>query len=293
MRKALIVGINDYSTSPLKACIPDALRMTNILSRDYDNTPNFHCRTLISSDDQITKEVLSEAIIELYSGDSDVALLYFSGHGSPPTKTSQACLVTQDARNYSEGVPVDFILNQLTSSKAKQKILILDCCFSGSAGNFPFINEDFTFLPEGTSILTSSHQSQVSFEDANGGIFTTIVCSALEGGAADTLGLVNVANIYSFADKLLGPWDQRPIFKAHVSKMIPLRRCKPHVPIEILRKLPVYFPTPDYYFQLDPTYESDAEPKGHDNEKIFPTCRSIIALAYLYPKMRSICILPL
>ena len=46
MRKALIVGINDYSFGPLKGCIPDANKMYNFLSRDYDNTPNFAARKL-------------------------------------------------------------------------------------------------------------------------------------------------------------------------------------------------------------------------------------------------------
>ena len=47
MRKALIVGINDYSFGSLDGCIPDANRMYNSLSRDYDDSPNFTCKKLI------------------------------------------------------------------------------------------------------------------------------------------------------------------------------------------------------------------------------------------------------
>lgn len=55
MRKALLVGINDYSFAPLQACIPDAHKMYNILSKDFDDTPNFYCKILISSDHEINK----------------------------------------------------------------------------------------------------------------------------------------------------------------------------------------------------------------------------------------------
>src|SRR5438128_1352028 len=86
MRKALIVGINDYSFSPLNACIPDANRMYNILSKDYDEAPNFSCKKIVSSEQKIDIPFLKESIIDLFSTDSDVALFYFSGHGSEQTK---------------------------------------------------------------------------------------------------------------------------------------------------------------------------------------------------------------
>lgn len=268
MRKALLVGINDYSFSPLKACIPDANRMFNILSKDFDEAPNFSCKKLLSSDVDIDIPTLKESIIELFSTDSEVALFYFSGHGSEPEKTSKACLVTQDAKEHNVGVELEFLMQIANDSKAKQVVIILDCCFSGAAGNMAFV-KNLSVLREGVSILTSSHESQVSFESPSGGIFTDIVVEALEGGAADTIGLVTVAGIYSFADKLLGPWDQRPIFKANISRMIHLRRSKASISLEILRRLPKYFPQADYHFPLDPTYEPEADPKGHLNETIF------------------------
>jgi hypothetical protein len=269
MRKALLVGINDYSFGKLNGCIPDANKMYNILSRDYDDTPNFACKKLISSEVTIDIPLLKEAIIELLSFDCDVALFYFSGHGSEPTNASKSCLVTQDAKTYNEGVELEYLVDLANkSTNVREVVIILDCCFSGSAGN-SFLLNNITTLREGVSVLASSHQTQVSMDSSKGGIFTSILYDALNGGASDTIGLVTVASMYSFADKLLGPWEQRPIFKAHVSKMIPLRKAKPVVPLDVLRKLPAYFTKDDTEYQLDPTYEPEAEPKGHDNEKIF------------------------
>lgn len=77
MRKALIIGINDYSFSPLGACIPDANRMANILSKNYDESPNFVCKKLISSDIAIYIATLKQEIESLFADDSDVALFIF------------------------------------------------------------------------------------------------------------------------------------------------------------------------------------------------------------------------
>jgi len=41
LRKALIVGINDYPEKPLKGCINDAEAVANILESNDDGSPNF------------------------------------------------------------------------------------------------------------------------------------------------------------------------------------------------------------------------------------------------------------
>ena len=282
MRKALLVGINDYSFSPLGACIPDANRMQSILSKDFDDTPNFFCKKLISSEASVDIRTLKDGIIDLFSTDSEVALFYFSGHGSEPNRNSKACLVTQDAKTHNEGVELEFLMQIANDSKAKHVVIILDCCFSGAAGNIAFL-KNLSVLREGVSILTSSHESQASFESSTGGIFTDIIVQALQGGAADTIGLVTVASIYSFADKLLGPWDQRPIFKANISRMIHLRRSKPSISLDIPRRLPTYFPSADYNFPLDPTFEPEADPRGHSNEAIFAELQKLNRVGLLVP----------
>jgi hypothetical protein len=146
--------------------------------------------------------------------------------------------------------------------------MLLDCCHSGALGNLPAIG-DKVLLREGVSILTASRGSQVTVEIAGGGVFTSLVCAALDGGASDVLGKVTIASIYTYVDQLLGAWDQRPLFKALVSKLIPLRTCNPVVPLEILRKLPNHFPSENAEFQLDPSFEPDVPPRHPEHEAIF------------------------
>ena len=82
---------------------------------------------------------------------------------------------------------------------------------------------------------------------------------------------------------MLGAWDQRPLFKSHVSRLVSLRRCEPGLDLAILRLLPIYFPDPDKEFGLDPSFEPDAEPKNEENEKIFLHLQKYRAARLLVP----------
>ena len=44
MRKALVVGVDDYEQCPLYGCCNDADDIANILSRNEDGSPNFSVR---------------------------------------------------------------------------------------------------------------------------------------------------------------------------------------------------------------------------------------------------------
>ena len=83
MRKALVVGINDYPKAPLCGCINDADKFSSIIERNGDGSPNFDIRL---KNDVKTKSELKGLISELFSGDSDTALFYFSGHGDNAIK---------------------------------------------------------------------------------------------------------------------------------------------------------------------------------------------------------------
>ena len=55
-------------------------------------------------------------------------------------------------------------------------------------------------------------------------MFTSLVLGALDGGAPDILGHVSVPAVYAYVEAALGAWDQRPLFKSHVSRVLPLRK---------------------------------------------------------------------
>jgi hypothetical protein len=267
MRKALLVGIDNYPSSPLAGCVADAERMGELLSRHHDGSPNFECLSVLSSKGDITKASLRRLIGELFASDNDVALLYFAGHGT--FNNLGGFLVTPDAKSYDEGVPMTAVLTLVNKSPAREAVILLDCCHSGAFGQLPAIDNENANLRLGVSALTACRETESAVETGVGGLFTSLVYAALNGGAADVCGNVTIASVYAYVDQTLGAWQQRPLFKSHVSKLIPLRRCAPAIPLEILRLLPKYFRTASEEFLLDPSYEPDALPKNEEHEKTF------------------------
>lgn len=285
MRRALCVGIDEYRSEPLQGCVSDAERMAAVLRRNHDGSPNFDCRTLTAPVggglNLITRAVLREAIERLFRDLADVALLHFSGHGT--VNNLDGYLVTQDAQKYDEGVAMNQLLKLANDSKSAEVVIFLDCCFSGTFGNPPTVDNTKALLREGISILTASRGDQPSVETGGGGLFTSLVIDSLEGGAADVLGDVTAPSIYAYVETALGAWDQRPLFKSHVSRLVPLRRCTPPIDLEILRRLPTLFPLPAEDLPLDPAYEPTSATADPEKVALFKDLQALSRVQLLVP----------
>lgn len=255
MRKALIVGINNYPKAPLRGCVNDASAFSGIIEANGDGSPNFDVRLVT---DVPTKSELKGLIIELFSGDCETALLYFSGHGL--LDDIGGYIVTPDYKPNDEGVSMDEILTIANDSKAQNRVIILDCCHSGALGSPKNLGGKSAHIGEGVSILTASRDSESAIEINGYGVFTNLLLDALQGGAADLRGHITPGSVYAYIDQALGPWDQRPVFKTNITRFTSLRTVTPQVPIDILRKLVDYFPTPQDEFSLDPSFEDTNAP---------------------------------
>lgn len=249
MKKALIVGINNYRTAPLRGCINDASGFGSIIETHGDGSPNFDVRL---ETDVATKSALKSMIVELFEGNSDTALLYFSGHGL--LNEIGGYIVTPDHEKYDEGISMDEILIIANNSKAINRIIILDCCHSGFFGS-PSINGGSANIREGVTILTASKQDESAMEINGYGVFTNLLLDALQGGASDLRGHITPGSVYAYIDQALGPWEQRPVFKTNITRFTSLRTVTPQVSLSILRKIIDYFPSPSHEFLLNPSYE--------------------------------------
>ncbi|MGF7039720.1 caspase family protein [Mucilaginibacter lappiensis] len=264
-RGALLVGIDHYGfPTSLTGCVADAEKFADLLAWHEDGTKNFDTYLHISTDaKKITRPFLKKKIEELFNVDGDIALFYFSGHGTE--NNLGGFLVTQDAEKWDEGVSLRDVLELANNSKSKETIIILDSCNSGHLGNLPAVNNQ-AVLRQGISILTASRMDQKAYESAGNGVFSSLLMEGLQGGAADILGKVTSASLYSYAEQALGFLEQRPLFKSHVAKLIDIRKCSPQVPLKVLRKLNTYFPEQNADYQLDPSHERTVE--GYDKAKV-------------------------
>ncbi|KQV10288.1 caspase [Pseudomonas sp. Root329] len=271
MRKGLFIGINNYShVSQLSGCNNDAMAMASVLKTDADGDPNFKNIVLTSAEDYLGREVLEGHIQDLFSGDCDVALLYFAGHGNFDTDTDEGMLLPQDYKSAKDGIRLSDILNWATkATKIKNKVIILDCCQGGAAGEMRALRSESSVIGEGMTILTACKKEQPAMEGSSHGIFTGLLLQALHGGAANILGKITPGSLYSFVDNALDAWEQRPVFKTNVSEFISLREVSPLIPKEILRKLPDWFAEAESVFPLDPSYEPTETSFDPDHGDVF------------------------
>lgn len=270
MRRALLIGIDDYPQSPLSGCVADAERMRTVLARNQDNSPNFDCRALLvprGQERKLGRASLRSALERHFAPGPDLAVLHFSGHGC--INDLGGYIMTTDAQRYDEGVSMRDLLVMANASPIPELVIFLDCCHSGALGHADAVPEDRSVLREGVSLLTASGSTQVSMESDGGGLFTTLVCDALNGAAADLRGHVTVAGVYAHVHPHLDAWSQRPRLRASLSRLTPLRQCRPPVDLSVLRKLPEFFQSADDVFKLDPSYEPSSPPHAPEREAIF------------------------
>ena len=271
MRKALVVGINYYGGDfDLKGCVNDAYSIKNVLERNADGTLNFDINLKVATDEStaISKNILKDNIEELFKGDSEIALLYYSGHGY--IESTGGYLVTSECSRGDEGLDLNTIMSIVNNSHAQNKIIILDSCYSGELGNLT-INNTTAVISEGTTILTACSKDETAAESVGEGVFTNLLVDALFGAASNLLGDVTPGSVYAHIDQSLGAWEQRPIFKTNVKEFVSLRKNKPSIEIEELRKITELFENPHKEFMLDPSYEPDSEAPKEENTKKFGT----------------------
>ena len=85
MRKALCVGINNYSKARnLNGCVNDATMIKKALEYNGDGSKNFDVKLMCSTEQKpyISCTELKAAVEELFHSESEIAVFYFSGHGA-------------------------------------------------------------------------------------------------------------------------------------------------------------------------------------------------------------------
>ncbi|APG28336.1 peptidase C14 [Syntrophotalea acetylenivorans] len=275
MRKALVVGVDYYTNvSQLYGCVNDAYAVKAVLERNSDGTVNFGVNLVVgtSSSQMVTRRTLKDQLEMLFRDDSEIALFYFSGHGF--IDSTGGYLVSSDTADGDDGLSMDDILLMANQSKARSKVVILDCCHSGIAGT-PKHSGGQAMLSEGVTILTASSADQYAMEANGSGVFTSLLVDAMNGGAANLVGDVTPGSIYAHIDQSLGPCEQRPIFKTNVRSFVSLREVQAPIELEHLRRLVEFFPDPASQFQLDPTFEPEEDTAKDQNTERFAVLQKL------------------
>lgn len=258
MRKALIVGIDNYLECPLSGCVKDAQLMAKVLSTHDNGDRNFD---VMLCENVKHRNELRKQIRDLFTqGHGDVALLYFSGHGC--VVGHDGYIVTPDYEEGDEGISLSEILKIANESvdHYSNRVIILDCCYSGDICK---TNPDSSGAPNiasGVTLLAACDKDECAVEvDGCGGEFTSLIVFGLQGAAADICGAVTPSGLYACVDCYFGAWQQRPVFATNVKQRVTLRKTCSIIEKDVLRKMREYFATEDVY-RLDPSYEFTNDP---------------------------------
>lgn len=257
MRRALIVGVDFYAAGgSLYGCVNDSFAVKAMLDKHADASFNFHVEHLTGTGptDPVNRHELRAAIVQLFEGKGEVALLYFAGHGHIEATGGYIC--ASDSRDGNDGVPLSEIVTLANKSKFTNRVIILDSCHSGVAGGTA-LNQSVTEIEDGVTILTASTAEQYANEENDSGVFTTLLVDALGGAASNLVGDITPGAVYAHVDQSMGGFGQRPVFKTNVQSFVSLRKVRPPIEITELRRIAEFFPTPGHQFQLDPSFEPE------------------------------------
>lgn len=128
------------------------------------------------------------------------AYFFFSGHGAPDASKGTPYILPYDANPQqiqSSGIPLERVVQMLTSSKAKEVLVFVDSCFSGAggrsvlpAGARPLVRVREASPSAQVAVLAAARGAEISgpAPGENAGLFSKHLTAALRTGAADADG---------------------------------------------------------------------------------------------------------
>lgn len=283
MRMAVAIGLNTYKHLPhLTGCVADAKAITELLERHANNDVNYDCSLFTSeSHPNFRSENLraeAERILTLKGVES--AVFYFAGHGSRAGRAGT--LLTAECMEGGTAFMMAELIGMANVSDAREVVIILDCCRAGA------ILDELTILGtvplrEGVSVLAACRGTETANEINGRGVYTSHICEALKGGAADVRGYVTVVSIYAYVCEVISSWKSRPLLKTSLSKVAPIRRAGSAISDENLRRLVELFESPDFKFKLEPKHEPTLMPRDEVAEEQFSVLQRYRAARLLVP----------
>jgi Caspase domain len=214
-RSALIVANYDYEDPGLqllRAPARDAEALARVL-RDPE-IGGFEVQTVLNQPAHVANLAVEEFFAERRP--DDLLVLHFSGHGVKDDSGELyfATTDTQLRRLGSTTLSAGFVNRQMSRSRSRRVVLLLDCCYAGAfeRGMVPkadkAVHVEEQFGGRGRAVITASGAMEYAFENAEltatselrPSVFTRAVVEGLETGDADRDqdGYVGLDELYDY-----------------------------------------------------------------------------------------------
>ncbi|MGV9928342.1 caspase, EACC1-associated type [Nocardia rhamnosiphila] len=187
--RAAIIGVSRYADPRLHdipAASANVADLARALTAPGGAFAEDHC--LVLTDPEESTQV-GKAIATAAQNARDVLLVYYAGHGLVARDGTLYLALpgTDDDHREWSSVPITTLRDAMRRSRARTRVLILDCCFSGRAfeamsGSAAAIDGQIDI--QGTYTITSSSRDQTS--QAPEGQRHTAFTGALLSAASDT-----------------------------------------------------------------------------------------------------------
>jgi len=197
---ALVIGIESY-----KGDLPKA----DYAERDADavkahllamGVPERNIKLLKGSDaTNATFKNYLESWLPRNVNENSRVYFYFSGHGSPDTKTGGAYILPWDGDPEfldTSAYPLEQVYASLGNLKSKSVLVALDSCFSGAGGHSvlakgtrPLVmTRETGSLPDNVTLISAATGEEITgaLDEQGHGIFTYYFLKGLDAGISDT-----------------------------------------------------------------------------------------------------------
>jgi ABC-type branched-subunit amino acid transport system substrate-binding protein len=197
-RLALLIATSEYEDAGLRRLnspAQDVAALADVLKDQ--NIGGFEVKKLVNK----PYHLVGEAIGEFYRdrAPDDLTLLYFSGHGLKDADGRLYLAMSNTRRDglLFTGLAAAQIDDAMNSSRSREQVLILDCCYSGAfpAGLVARTGDEVHALEQlrgrGRTVLTASDATRYAFEgdrvhgNAHPSVFTRWLVAGLRDGSAD------------------------------------------------------------------------------------------------------------
>ncbi|MEV4471427.1 caspase family protein [Nonomuraea sp. NPDC049504] len=214
-RLALIVAGDEYrdpGLRRLRAPAQDAEALARVLGDE--SIGGFDVRTLLNESTSVVNEAVEEFFADRHP--DDLLLLHFSGHGVKNDSGDLyfATTTTKLHRLGATAVAAEFVNRQMSRSRCRRVVLLLDCCYAGAfaRGALPragaTLHVEDQFGGRGRVVITASNALEYAFDGleladeaaASPSVFTRALVDGLETGLADRDqdGYVGVHELYDY-----------------------------------------------------------------------------------------------
>ncbi|GAB2934074.1 hypothetical protein GCM10027280_22440 [Micromonospora polyrhachis] len=201
--RAVLIGTSRYSSLPPLRSVRRSLReMAAVLTDEgICRLPSRHCSVV---QDPTDGNAVGRAVGKAAAEATDMLLVYYAGHGLGGLRRSQLFLAlkeTDPERPAFHSLAYDVLREEVLDSPAKNRVVILDCCFSGRAAAPIMAAETAALLEQldiaGAYVLTASPANQPAITGTKITEFTSELVQMLRHGVPGAPPLLTLDVIYA------------------------------------------------------------------------------------------------